>query len=344
MNRKVKFLWILYGMVLAVLFLLSSTDLIIKEEAAEVYPISVIIGDTSDENYVNFRKGMERAAIELNGDVSFITLYEKGSAVQQRELILRELADGAGALVVAPVEADLLCEMEQENRFPVPVILINGEYETVCELERSACFTFDYYGMGQRLGEEILKEFPQQKRVCILEEERTDMAGRLFSQGLQRALGLTGCEVLSIEEETDASESDGAAGEGKDDWERGFLEKITGGWTQKTVLAAADPGSLARAAQLLAEKEEASRWVEGLYGRGNTVLVLNYLDKGIIRGLCVTDDFSAGYLSVKAAVELAGNHPSEEESVGGRRCLESHYIRREDLRNEKYEKMLYPIE
>ena len=176
MNRKVKFLWILYGMVLAVLFLLSSTDLIIKEEAAEVYPVSVIIGDTSDENYVNFRKGMERAAIELNGDVSFITLYEKGSAVQQRELILRELADGAGALVVAPVEADLLCEMEQESRFPVPVILINGEYETVCELERSACFTFDYYGMGQRLGEEILKEFPQQKRVCILEEERTDMA------------------------------------------------------------------------------------------------------------------------------------------------------------------------
>ena len=44
-------------MVLAVLFLLSSTDLIIKEEAAEVYPVSVIIGDTSDENYVNFRKG-----------------------------------------------------------------------------------------------------------------------------------------------------------------------------------------------------------------------------------------------------------------------------------------------
>ena len=67
MNRKVKFLWILYGMVLAVLFLLSSTDLIIKEEAAEVYPVSVIIGDTSDENYVNFRKGMERAAIKRLG-------------------------------------------------------------------------------------------------------------------------------------------------------------------------------------------------------------------------------------------------------------------------------------
>lgn len=344
MNGKVKWLWILYGVVLAVLFLLSSTDLIIKEEAAEVYPVSVIIGDTTDENYVNFRKGMERAAIELNGDVSFITLYEKGSAGQQRELILRELADGAKALVVAPVEADMLWEMEQESRFPVPVILINGAYGQNCDLERSACFTFDFYAMGERLGEEILKEFPQQKRVCILEEQKPDSAGALFSQGLQKTLGPIGCEVFSVGEEADRSESEGAAGEGKDTWKRGFLEKITQGWSEKAVLAAADPESLARAAQLLAEEEEAAHWVEGLYGRGNTVPILNYLDKGIIRGLCVTDDFSAGYLSVKAAVGLAKNRSLEEESVKDGRCLESHYIRREDLRNEKYEKMLYPIE
>ena len=62
MKRRVNFFWILYGIVLAVLFLLSSTDLIIKEEEAEIYPISVIVGDTTDDNYVNFRKGMERVA------------------------------------------------------------------------------------------------------------------------------------------------------------------------------------------------------------------------------------------------------------------------------------------
>ena len=50
MKRRVNFFWILYGIVLAVLFLLSSTDLIIKEEEAEIYPISVIVGDTTDDN------------------------------------------------------------------------------------------------------------------------------------------------------------------------------------------------------------------------------------------------------------------------------------------------------
>ena len=59
----------------------------------------------------------------------------------------------------------------------------------------------------------------------------------------------------------------------------------------------------------------------------------------MIRGLCITDDFSAGYLSVKMAVELAENRMAEE--VGN---LESRCIRREDLRNVEYEKMLFPIE
>ena len=58
-----------------------------------------------------------------------------------------------------------------------------------------------------------------------------------------------------------------------------------------------------------------------------------------MQGLCVTDDFSAGYLSVKAAVELAQNRVVKDTGF-----LESGYIRREDLRDEKYEKMLYPIE
>ncbi len=105
------------------------------------------------------------------------------------------------------------------------------------------------------------------------------------------------------------------------------------------MLIAPNPESLLRAAQFLVEDEQSKEKVKGLYGRGSTVPLLNYLDKGIIQGLCVTDDFSAGYLSVKTAVELAENRPVEEMGY-----LESYDIGREDLRNEKYEKILFPIE
>lgn len=46
-----------------------------------------MIEDTDDADYVNFRKGMELAASELNADVSFITLYDKNDLEQQRALM-----------------------------------------------------------------------------------------------------------------------------------------------------------------------------------------------------------------------------------------------------------------
>ena len=327
MKKRVNFFWIIYGVVLAVLFLVSSTDLIIKEEEAKIYPISVIIGDTIDENYVNFRKGMERAAMEFNGDVSFITLYEKGNIRQQRELMQREQEDGSRALIVDLVDGGMLSEMREEGLLSVPVICINGEGETAAGMNNAAVLTFDYYDMGHKLGEEILKEHPMAKRVHLLEAEDFDISGSLFSQGLSRALEGAGCEALP----TRLLYGDKQPPE--------MLIELSEGEPGELIFAAADPESLLAAAQILAEREEAAGYVDGLYGRGNTVPILNFLDRGIIQGLCVTDDFSSGYLSVKTAVELA-----ENRSVENITYLESYYIRREDLRNEKYEKMLYPIE
>lgn len=325
-KRKINFFWILYGIVLVVLFLVSSTDLIIKEEEGEVYPISVIIGDTSDENYVNFRKGIEQAAMEFNGDISFITLYEKGSAFQQKELLLREQEDGSRALVVAPVEDELIVKMKQENLFSVPVICVNSERDAMIGLDDMEVLTFDYYDMGYRMGEEILREHPGQERVYLLKGKEAATADRLFAKGLSEALSEKECAALPVEELL-----------GNDsEWNWG---EITGGGAQKAVFVVSDPGCLLEAAQFLSETEGATRWVAGLYGRGNTVPILNYLDKGVIQELSVTDDFSAGYLSIKTAVEML-----EDRSVKNMGYLKSYDIRREDLRNEKYEKVLYPIE
>ena len=120
MSRKEKMLWIFYGLILVLLFLLSSTDLIIKEKETQVYAISVIIEDSSDDNYVNFRKGMDRAAIDLNADVSFITLYDKGNRIQQEELILREQQDGSRVLIVSPVDAGKVLALLEDKRVSVP--------------------------------------------------------------------------------------------------------------------------------------------------------------------------------------------------------------------------------
>ena len=67
-KKKELVLWGILCVGLILLYLLSSTDWIIKEKEVEVYPVSLIISNTSDDNYVNFRKGVDRAAVEYNVD------------------------------------------------------------------------------------------------------------------------------------------------------------------------------------------------------------------------------------------------------------------------------------
>ena len=58
MTRQEKLIWGLMAGILIILFLLSSTDLIIKEKETTIYSVSVIIKDTNDDYYKNFRKGI----------------------------------------------------------------------------------------------------------------------------------------------------------------------------------------------------------------------------------------------------------------------------------------------
>ena len=83
MAKQEKILWGFFAGILVFLYLLSSTDLIIKEKKTEIYPVSIVIGDTTDDYYVNFRKGVEQAADDYNVDISFITLFEKEDADSQ---------------------------------------------------------------------------------------------------------------------------------------------------------------------------------------------------------------------------------------------------------------------
>ncbi len=325
MTGKEKLFWISCGIGLTLLFLLSSTDLIIKEEEAKVHPISVIVEADSDDNYVNFRKGMDLAAVELNADVNFITLYEKGNRRQQEELLKREQQDGSSALIVAPVNGEAVLAMQEENQLVLPLVFINSE--AVGESGTAAAVTFDYFTMGENLGKEIATVCGPDEKLYFLENEAMSVAGRKFMEGIRSGVA-EGCEgtAASYAWTPDAEKTK-------------ILEKLTEGRTQKIILVAPEPESLLEAAQMIEDTEGAEEWVAGLYGRGSSVPILNFLDKGIIKGLCITDDFSAGYLSVKAAIELV-----EGGSVQTGNYLDSYFIRRGDLRNEKYEKILYPVE
>ena len=104
MTRREKKIWSLLAGVLVLLFLMSSPEFTNQQKKTEIYPISIVIGDTTDDYYTNFRKGVDKAADEYNVDVTFITLYEKGDVMEQMDLLKREIDDGAKAVALVPLK------------------------------------------------------------------------------------------------------------------------------------------------------------------------------------------------------------------------------------------------
>jgi ribose transport system substrate-binding protein len=309
---------VLYIVCLVVLFLMCSTDLIIREPERQIYQIAVIIEDVRSDNYGNFRKGMDLAAAELNADVQLITLYEKLDVKEQMDLMDREQQDGTDALIVVPVEE----EQVSAKQMTIPVILMRAG---VAEAAGAGNVIVDHEKMGELLAREILEEQPADVPVYVL----TDPAGqsdmdRLFLKGSDAVFQEAGRSVQRIV---------------RGEEERFFtMLEQPGAEAQKVVILAENQDILTEAAGVMAGSEAVADAVGGLYGRGTTMAILNYLDRGVITGICVTDEFSVGYYSVREAVralEGAGSVPT---------VMESYYIEKKDLRDPAFEKMLFPIE
>lgn len=320
---KEKWLWGLSALVLIVLFLASSTDLLIKEREREVHPISVIVGETTDDNYINFRKGMERAALELNADVRLITLYDSGDWLQQLDLILREVRDGAEALVIAPVNARAAARMVSAQQIYVPVVFLNGDMSMENQ-EKADNLTFDYGELGRQTGEHIIKNHGKDSAVWLFGKQRPDEVSQEYNDGILSVLEPSGCRIYKV----------WWNGEEEGGFEQAIDTVMRDGRYPK-VIAALDPQSLLG----LADAGEESTVPVRLYGRGTSVKILNHLDRGRITGLCITDDYTAGYLSVRQAVDRIGSKDGVESLT-----LKSAYIEQEELHLAEYEKMLYPIE
>ena len=310
--------------VLVLLYLMSSTDLIIHEKKVEIYPISVIVADPSDEDHEKLRKGMDRAAQELHVDLSFITLYERNDQEQQISLILREISDGAKAVIVAPAKPSEAIAQLDYVVLNSPLVILGERFPLT---QATTGIAVDHREVGKLLGEAVRENSPDIPVYLLTEGLECGYAREIFD-GIGQALEGLGYQirvhVLQAEDD-----------------HRRLIEGMVYPHRQQAVLVALDEKSLEKAAEVLAASSVYRQQIAGLYGIGGTNRVLNYLDQGIIKGLVVHNWFDEGYLSVEKAVEAIqeGGGIKEQQIV-----MEAFYITREELRDTRYEKMLYPID
>lgn len=323
MNVKNRLFICSFSAVLILLYLLSSTNLILHDKKTEIFPVSVIVEEASDEDYEKLRKGMDRAAEELHVDLSFITLYQSHDQEQQIQLIFREISDGARAVVLSPAIPDEAGIALEDMVLNSPLIVL-GHILPASQV--MAGISIDYREAGRLLGT-AAGENPPELPVYLLTEGLNYGYAREIYDGIVQELEKEG-RIFSLRTVTSSEEC------------RRLIESTVYPQKQESVLIALDKNSLEMAARVLEDSTVYAENIRALYGIGGTTRLLNDLDKGLIQGMVVHNWFDEGYLSIERAVAvITGENRQKEEIV-----MESYYIVKEDLRNPTYEKMLYPID
>lgn len=323
MIKRERLLWVIFAGVLVFLYLLSSTNLIIKEKKIEVYPVSVVISDSSDDYYGNFRKGVEQAASEYNVDISFITLYEKGDAAQQMELVKREIDDGAEAVILEPAVPMECAGVLNDAVLASPLIITGSNMPT----EKAECsIMIDAYKAGRKLAKAVVADNLSALPVCVFTESLEYGSNREFYDGVMSVFEEQNWKIRLYQKK---------AGDNF----RTVIEETVYPGNGKAMVVALDAASTWEAAEIIGESPVYGDYIMGLYGTGTTPALLNHLDEGTIKGLLVSNQFDNGYLCVEKAVKAIRKQSVKEQLI-----LDSYLIKRTDLRDRKFEKMLYPMD
>ena len=143
----------LFALIAAGLFL--GRDRLAEKKTADPYEISVIIRGKNTESWTTIKQGIDQAAKDLNCDVSFVTLSSENNTKEQVSLMQREIANGADAVVIAPVNT---ADLEQPVRAAMKSVPVVTMESTVATIPGLPCVSCDNYRLGCAIAGKLLAE------------------------------------------------------------------------------------------------------------------------------------------------------------------------------------------
>ena len=303
MKRKNDYLQGTVGGMLIVLLLIAvalwaAGNLLKTGEDKVQQRVSVIVEDSNNERWTAFRLGLDQAAEEYGVDVTFVTSTGFGSAEEQENLIVQEAATGTDALILS------LYDSEETDIGPGAMKYVFVETDGIRDNSAgTAAVIPSGYKMGKALGEMMLTDSRKTTAgedmgktasvsdalppsVAVLTGNLRRYSQKEMLQALTETVEEAGGTVLALETEGKELSSVMEQAEGCD------------------LIAVLEDTLLAQAAALAATEEPG----EGrLYGVGCSPSNISYLDRGVIRGMVVPDEFSMGYQSLSQLSQCLSN-------------------------------------
>lgn len=258
----------------------------IKHIFAEEEPqkrVAVIVENSGDEKWDSFINGMKQAAATENIHLIICNTDEIENAEEEQNLIHEQFDNRVDAFIVQAAPGDDVMEMLKKVNSAKPVLLVENDVLTlddnrVAENELAKVMP-DNYDMGYQLGIDLLRRNGNDikgKKVGIVNGlPNTDYAIKR-RQGFLDALADSGCEICY---DVYTTYDIGAAE---------LLEQ----YEPVDFVAALETESLEQLGETLSESETT------LYGIGNSIKCVYYLDEGMLESLVMIDGYDMGYNSV----------------------------------------------
>lgn len=312
MSRKAILQLVLPLIGLSVLFCLLAFAPGEKHSQPPLLEMSVILRD-GDGGVSTMRKGMEQAAEDLNVELRFLTPAEDNNAAEQVQLLEREVAGGAPAVVLLPADRETLSGAVSAAAGKTTLVTVETD---MTAWGAAASVSMDHHALGEALGTAAMHGVPAGGTVLLLDSLPGDNGIRERLEAAREVLEREGRQVREYQWNGD---------------EALFAD----------ILRIERPGAvIAFEAAALAEVAELSRGENFplLYGCGSTTGIAAALEKGRVTAIAAVNVFSAGYLAVEAAASLA-----RHEDWTGAPTVAFSVVRQETMYESDNQKLLFPV-
>lgn len=324
MKSKKTVAFIILFLLLIISFSVLLDDTLSNQKNRKIHNISLITSGRNNESLMIMKQGVEQAASELNIDVSFINLSQDNNIDEQKELIDREIKNGADAIILSPVDYEKMANTVEEAMKKVPIILI----ESNVNLEKTPPTIWnDNYELGELLGEQMIEMGDMGKKVAIIKNnlECKSIADRY--EGFMSVMNKINNTYMfwEIPNESQANYYTEI---------KKLLEN-----NDVDVVVTLSTGMLEYVAEVkrdsnIIDNEKSSIKV---YGTGSTSKIISALEEKNINATATQNEFNIGYLGVKAAVDkLEGKKISNS-------TISSTIVNTDNMYSKENQRLLFPL-
>ena len=315
-NKKIRNFILADILLLLILFLASSTDILIKEKEVEVHKIAVVVDVPVKGQVDNFRSGTMKASLKYHTDTNFINLSSWNDLADKQAVLLKELDNGCKGVILHCEEKPVVQAILEVIPADIPVLLYNEEEEDPCV---KGSLGSDFAEECRLLTEVICLDENRAKGVVLVEPVPCTERVRNLHDQLQYELEADGTLVRRLEVDSNAKVQTLVRS----------VSSLLGG-----IFVSGDVSVL----QMLGEGNTNPAQDISVYGVGFHADIRSLIEDGAITGTVVHRAYEAGYFSVEQMVAILNGENLTDENT----TVESVLLTQENMYSSEVESIVFP--